>query len=112
MKSLNLAFRFVLELGALAAFAYWGWQAVGSTWGRLAVTVFTPLGAATLWGRFIAPKARHRLEDPLRAGVEVVFFAAATVALAFAGQGVIAVVFGAAAALSLGLMFVFDQRGI
>jgi hypothetical protein len=112
VKSLNLAFRFLLEIAALAAFAYWGWQSVDPAWLRLILAVITPLAAATLWGRFIAPKARTRLADPVRAAVEVLFFAGATAALAAAGAGTVAVTYGGAAALSLALMFVFDQRGM
>ena len=99
-------------MGALAGFAYWGWHTGDSTWTRVALATGTPLIAAGLWGRFIAPKAKTRLEDPLRAGIEVVFFAGATAALALAGAGTVAVFLGAAAALSLPLMFVFDQRGM
>jgi hypothetical protein len=112
VKSLNLAVRFLLELGALAAFVYWGWQTGNTPLISTLLAAVTPLAAAALWGRFVAPKAKQRLEDPLRAGVEVFFFGGATVALAVTGAGTIAVVYGAAAALSLALMFVFDQRGM
>jgi hypothetical protein len=112
VKSLNLAVRFLLELGALAGLAYWGWQTDASTLTSILLAVVTPLVAAGLWGRFIAPKARARLKDPLRATVEVVFFGGATGALAAAGAVTFALIFGAVAALSLALMFVFDQRGM
>jgi hypothetical protein len=112
VKPLNLAFRFLLEVAALVAFASWGWQSVDPAWLRLVLAVVTPLAAALLWGRFIAPQAGKRLPDPLRAGVEVAFFGAATAALAVVGAGTIAVTYGGAAALSLALMFVFDQRGM
>ena len=112
VKPLNLAVRFLLEVGALAAFAVWGWHTGDSTWTRVVLAVGTPLIAAGLWGRFIAPKAKNRLKDPGRAGVEVVFFGGATAALAVADTGTLAVVFGAAAAISLVLMFAFEQRGM
>ena len=112
VKSLNLGARFLLELGALAALAYWGWHTGNTTLTQLLLAVVTPLLAAIIWGRFIAPKAPHRLEDPVRVGVEIVFFGGATAALATAGAGTAAVVFGIAAAASLLLMFVFGQRGL
>ena len=112
MKSLNLALRFLLELGALAALAYWGWHTGNTTATQLILAVGTPLLAATIWGRFIAPKAPRRLEDPIRVGVEIVFFASATVALAATGASTVAAIFGIAATASLALMFLFGQRGL
>lgn len=53
----NLALRFVLELVALTAFGYWGWQAYG-----LIAAVAAPLIAATAWGLFAVPG------DPSRSG--------------------------------------------
>jgi hypothetical protein len=112
VKNLNLAARFLMELGALAALAYWGWQAGNTPVAQWLLAVGTPVLAAMLWGRFIAPKALSRLPDPIRALVEVVFFGGATAALATAGATSVAVIFGIAAAASLGLMFVFGQRGM
>ena len=112
VKSLNLGLRFLLELGALAALGYWGWQFGIAGFARVLLAAVTPLLAASLWGRFIAPKASNRLEDPIRAGVEVIFFGAATAALATTGAITIAAAFGMAAAASLLLMFAFGQRGM
>lgn len=112
MKSVNLAVRFLIELGALAGFAYWGWQTGTSVAIQILLAVVTPLLAALIWGRFIAPKAPHRLEDPLRVGIEIVFFGAATAALVSAGVPTSGAIFGIAAAVSLILMFVFGQRGM
>ena len=112
MKSLNLAVRFLLELAALAALAYWGWQTGTVIATQILLAVITPILAALLWGRFIAPKAPRRLEDPVRAVIEVAFFGGATAALATAGAITIAAVFGIGAALSLILMFAFGQRGM
>ena len=71
-----------------------------------------PLIAAAIWGRFIAPKAPHRLEDPVRAGLEIMVFGAATVALVSAGAATTGTIFGIAAAGSLLLMVLFGQRGL
>jgi hypothetical protein len=112
MKSLNLAARLLLELSALAAFAYWGWHTGNAPVTQWLLAVITPLLAALLWGRFVAPQAPRRLDDPVRAGVEVVFFGGATAALAAAGAGTTAGLFGIVATASLLLMFVFGQRGM
>jgi hypothetical protein len=112
VKPLNLAVRFLMELGALAGFAYWGWQTGASVASQILLAGVTPLLAALIWGRFIAPKAPHRLEDPLRVGIEIVFFGAATAALIVAGAPTTGTFFGIVAAVSLILMFVFGQRGL
>ncbi len=112
VKSLNLALRFLLELSALAALGYWGWQFGDAGFARVLLAAVTPLLAAGLWGRYIAPKAPNRLEDPIRAGVEVIFFGGAAAALGTSGAITIAAFFGIAAAVSLVLMFPFGQRGM
>lgn len=111
VKSANLALRFLLELGALAGLAYWGWQTGTNPAVRFLLAVGAPASAAAIWGRFVSPKAPNRLEDPVRVAVEIVFFAAAATALAAAGTATTAAIFGLAAAVSLVLMFVFGQRG-
>lgn len=112
MKSANLALRFLLEVGALAGLAYWGWQTGTILATRVLLGIGVPLIAAAMWGRFIAPKAPRRLEDPVRAGLEIMVFGAATVALVSAGAAMTGAIFGAAAAVSLLLMVVFGQRGL
>ena len=112
VKSINLALRFVLELGALAGLAYWGWQTGSNPITRVLPAVVAPLAAAGFWGRFIAPKAPQRLRDPVRAAVEIVVFGGATAAIVVAGAAATGAVFGIAAAISLVLMFLFGQRGL
>ena len=58
---LNLAFRFLLEIIALVAVGYWGWQQ-GSGLNRYLLAVITPVVWAVLWGTFAVPN------DPSRSG--------------------------------------------
>lgn len=110
IKGLNLGLRFVLELCLLAALGYWGFH-VGES---LAVEALLGLGApilvAIVWGMFISPKAPKRLRDPFKAIVESDLFTLGVVALAFSERIVLAVVLGVAAAVNIGLMFLFEQR--
>jgi len=76
-----LGLRFLAELGLLAALAWAGWHLTGSTALSLVAAVVLPLLAAGVWGRWVAPRARHRLKDPARAAVEVVLFMTAFVLL-------------------------------
>jgi cytochrome b len=57
----NLGLRFLLELVALSAVGWWGWQLGGSTFGRVALAAALPLVVALVWGAFIAPKARFEV---------------------------------------------------
>jgi Protein of unknown function (DUF2568) len=107
MKSVALAVRFLLELGALAAFAYWGSQSGGPTGGDVALAIAAPLAMAVVWGRFLAPKAPHRLVNPARLALEIVIFGLATAALATAGSGTLAAVFGAVAAVDTALVHIW-----
>jgi hypothetical protein len=100
---LNLALKFVLELGALAAFAVWG----ASTSVLLAVVL--PVVAAVAWGLLAAPKARRRLPLPLRAPFELGVFALAALALWDAASAVWAAVFAGVALGNAVLLTHFDQ---
>lgn len=55
-----LAVRFLLELGALAALAYWGYR-TGTGFARYALALGAPLAAAVVWGVLVAPKSSRRL---------------------------------------------------
>jgi hypothetical protein len=52
--------------------------------------------AATIWGRWVAPRAGRRLQDPARLAVEVALFGTGVAALLVAGAVVPALVLAAA----------------
>jgi hypothetical protein len=92
MRSLALTTKFLLELCALAALAYWG-----ATTGPLAVNLVlgigAPLVAAAVWGTWAAPRSSHRLPTAPRIAVESAVFAVAALALVAAGAPLLAAVF-------------------
>jgi len=57
----NLALRFLMELSALVAMGYWGWQQSDSAW-RIVFALGVPILAAAVWGTLAVP------EDPSRSG--------------------------------------------
>lgn len=103
LKAANLGLRFVLELCALAAFAYWGLQ--HAVW----VAIVTPLAAAALWGVFVSPKAPRRAPEPARFGLEIVFFLGGAAALAASGQLPLAAALAAAFVVNRALIAAWDQ---
>ena len=82
----NLALRFVLELGALAALGYAGFQTDRGMLLRVLVGVGAPVLAGVLWSMFVAPAAQTRLPDPWRVIPEFTVFGSAAAGLALAGH--------------------------
>lgn len=108
--SLSLAVRFLLELGALVALAYWGWTVSGPFILRGVLAVGAPAVAALVWGLFVAPNARRRLDDPLRLILELVVFAAAALALLTAGRDTYALGYAVLVVVDEALLAYFGQR--
>jgi hypothetical protein len=100
VRALNLTLRFLLEVCALAALGYGGWQVGGPFWVRGAAAVLLVLIGALIWARWVAPKASHPLPDPQRLIPEWVVFGGATVALAVTGHPILAAVLAVLAALN------------
>ena len=85
--------RFICELAMLAALAVWGYVVGEGVWAWV-LGLATPVGAAIVWGMFVAPRARVPVPAPVRVAIELVLYAAAAAGLAAAGQPVAAVVVG------------------
>jgi len=109
MRPANDGLRFLLELCALAAVAYWGWSEHGGVW-RWVLVIAMPLAVAALWGNTIAPKAKRRVSDPWRLVVELLVFGGAVAALLAAGQTALGIALGVAVLVHLSLTFVLGQR--
>ena len=109
VKYANLALRFLLELCALAATAYWG--ATGG-WGgsrRVLLAVAAPVTLALVWMLFVAPGATVHTPPVLRFLVELAVFAAAASALLQRGHMVLAALLGLCYSANRALMAVWDQ---
>lgn len=72
-----LALRFLAELGMLTCLGVGGWQLGDSLLTSIGLGVGLPLVAASIWGRWVAPRASRRMRDPGRLAVEVTLFALA-----------------------------------
>ncbi len=89
-KGVNLALSFILELGMLAAFAYWGVETGSRRWLSIVLAVVIPLAAAGVWGAIMAPKASAKLDEPWHTVVALVIFALASAALFATGLPLLA----------------------
>ena len=100
LKALNLAIRFfVVELGALAAAASWGWEATSSA-GRWYLAVLAPALVIAVWGLFISPKARIQVSKQAALAIELVLLGLVAVGLAAAGPVWLGIAYGAVALVS------------
>jgi hypothetical protein len=110
LKGLNLALSFILELIAVGAFAYWGFNASDNTLVRIILGVGAPLAMIVVWGSYLAPRSARRLKGPVLSIATLIIFGLAAAALASAGQTTAAAVFVAAAVVNLVLAAVWQQH--
>jgi hypothetical protein len=76
---------FVAELLLLAAFALAGARAAGPTGLRIALAILAPLVVATVWGRWLAPRASRRLGPPSGPTLKIALFTVAAVLVGLTG---------------------------
>lgn len=109
LKSLNLALRFLLELGVLAIFGYWGFKTGSNPFIKFLLGLGAPILFAVTWGTFLAPKSPLRLSDPWLFLLELVLFALAGWALYSTGNVPLAAAFGVIYILNKILMLIWRQ---
>jgi hypothetical protein len=108
-KSANLALRFLLELCALAALGYWGYQIGQSPLAKVALAVVAPLVAAVVWGVFIAPRATVQVPTWLWLALQALVFGAAIAGLLATGRSILAAAFVLALAVNAVLLYAWRQ---
>ena len=104
MMNVNLAARSLLELCALAALCYSGFNTGGDAVSKLGLPIGAPLLAAVIWGTSIALRAPLDLPAVLRRVLELAIFGAATAALFVAGRPGLAATLAVAYAINRGLI--------
>ena len=109
LKSANLALAFLLELGILAALAYWGVRTGDGLGMQIVLGLGAPLLVAVVWGLWLAPRARRRLPNGPRLVLKLVIFGVAALALAAAGQPGLAGGFALLAVINTVLLYVWRQ---
>jgi len=109
MATINLAAHFLLELIAVAAVGYWGFQAVPDSPARILVAVAAPTALIMFWGLVVAPKANNDIPLGARFLIGAGTMLIAAVALAVAGEAVLAATFATAVAVNTVLLFVLGH---
>jgi hypothetical protein len=109
LKSTNLAARFLLELGVLAALGWSGAHAGSSPAANTALAVVLPLIGALAWAKYAAPSSASRLSGRSLAAFEVTVFSSAVAALYAAHVGAVAELFALAVIVNAVLMARLEQ---
>lgn len=110
VKQANLVLTLLLELGVLAALAYWG-VATGSTIPlKIVVGIGAPAVAIIVWAIWGAPRSGRRLQGISYWLLRVTFDAMGAGALYVASQQIPGVVFALVAALNCLLGYAWRQN--
>lgn len=108
LRAANLALKFLLELAAFAAFAYWGAE-TGTGAMSILLAVAAPAAAIALWAVLAAPKSARRLPLAARVPFELAIFALAALSLFAAGSAAPAAIFATAVVVNAVLLVLLGQ---
>lgn len=108
MRIANLILKFLLELAAFAALAFWG-ASTGDGAGSVALAILAPSAAIAAWGLYAAPRSPRRLPAASRIPFELAIFALAVAALVVAGEPDAAEVLGLLVVVNAALLTILDQ---
>lgn len=109
LQNINLGLRFVLEICALVAVGYWGFQTANGMFMKIMLGVVAPLFMAIIWGVFGSPKAIVKLAMPWHIFLELLVFGLPAMALYFAGKPKLAWFYILIVIINRLLMFVWKQ---
>jgi Protein of unknown function (DUF2568) len=110
LRVANLALRFLLELSALAAVAYWGATTATGRVSRIGLAIALPTIVAIAWALFISPKARIPTGPFGRAFLGLIVFLLAAAALWSRDRPALAIIYGSLAIISSVLILVWPQQ--
>lgn len=96
---------FLLELFALIAFMYWGFQIDKGMLIKVMFGIGTPVIVALIWGTFIAPKASFPVSVPARMLLQLIIFGLAAMALYYSKKSMLAILFFVVVLITMTLIY-------
>jgi tetrahydromethanopterin S-methyltransferase subunit D len=108
-KAANLGVLFLIELGAVAAVAYWGITLDVSALLAWLLGLAAPAVLIALWALFGSQKAVYKTRGAVRVGFELLWFGAGVAALLLAGASGWAIAFALVCVASKTLAVVWEQ---
>ncbi|HTP07131.1 MAG TPA: YrdB family protein [Anaerolineae bacterium] len=109
LKAANLALSFFLELCLVVAYGYWGFTTGNDLIAQLLLGIGVPVIVIVIWGSWLAPASKRRLQGLPHWLLEIALFVLAVVALYSAGQPTWAVIFAAVYAVNVILRLMWKQ---
>ena len=94
MRAANLGLRFLLELGALFAVGYWGWE-TGDGWLGWVLAIAAISAVIAVWALFVSPKHTVETSKQISFAIELAVWLAAGAALYSTGQKALGLAFAA-----------------
>jgi Protein of unknown function (DUF2568) len=110
VKNLNLAVRFVLELVALGALAYWGVRKGSALSLKIALGLGLPVLAALFWASFVSPRARFGGSRGMRLSLGLIVFLLASAAWVSLGKVLVGLMYSAITILNTVLTYAFGPQ--
>jgi hypothetical protein len=110
LKHLNLALRFVLELAALGALAYWGVRKGGALSLKFGLGAGLPVLAAVFWGSFVSPKARFGGSRGMRLSLGLIVFLLASAAWVSLGKVFVGLMYSVITVLNTVVTYAFGPQ--
>ena len=81
LRDVALVGRFVLELLAIAAVSWWGFQLDAPSPVRVIAGLVAPAAVIVVWATFVSPRPRIVVAPPLRLAIELVVWVVAVLAI-------------------------------
>ncbi|WP_053360925.1 YrdB family protein [Bacillus sp. FJAT-27251] len=106
---MNLALRFILEVCALIALSYWGFQTGKGFISKFGLGIGSPLLIAIVWGVFGSPAAPIPVHGFIRLLLEIAIFGLSAIALYAAGHPSLALIFIILVVINRILMTIWNQ---
>ncbi len=110
LKYANLGLALALELCVVASLCYFGFVVEASWVEKIGLGIGLPVLAIVIWAIFGAPASRRRLQGLPFLLLQIIWFGAAAVALYFARQPILAIIFALLFVLNTILAYAWDQK--